>query len=99
MTKEKEKEKGKKTLKTRLSLGHQASRLTSTLKGEHAKKSHLILMSARAWPRNLRNGGPLEAHVRKKCYEYAPLTQKSSSTKRHTHAYESDWILEKTENI
>jgi len=93
VTKEKEK-RGKKTLKTGLSLGHQASRLTSTPMGEHAKKSHLILKSARAWPRNLCNGCPLEAHVGKKCYEYAPLTQKSSPTKRRTHGYESHLDLE-----
>jgi hypothetical protein len=36
MTKEKEK-KREKTLKTGHSLGHQASRLTSTPMGEHAK--------------------------------------------------------------
>ncbi|AES63503.1 oligosaccaryltransferase [Medicago truncatula] len=53
--------------------------------GSMPKKSHLILKSAQAWPRNLRNGCPLKAHVGKKCYEYAPLSKKYSPINRRTH--------------
>jgi hypothetical protein len=56
--------------------------------------SHLILKSVRAWSRNMRNRCPLEAHVGKKCLEYAHLTQKSSPAKKRIHANESDLSLE-----
>jgi len=39
-------------LKIGVSLGHQA---TSTPMKELVKKSHMILKSARAWPKNMRN--------------------------------------------